>query len=99
MIRSKTKTLFAAREFKDILARNKVRQISLFGSQLVDGVPSPSDYDFLVQFEEDADLLDHVGLKQDLEEYLKKKVDVVTRNSLSRYLRDNVLKEAVSLDV
>lgn len=59
----------------------------------------PRDYDFLVEFQKGVDLFDHVGLKLDLEKYLKKKVDVVTKKSVSKYLRGRVLKEAEYLDV
>lgn len=99
MIKRRLKSLFSGEGFKEILARNKVKRIALFGSQMAEGSRSPRDYDFLVEFEEGADLFDHVGLKLDLEEYLKKKVDVVTKKSLSKYLRDRVLKEAEYLDV
>lgn len=99
MIKLRLKSLFSGKQFKDILARNKVKRIALFGSHLAGNVPYPRDYDFLVEFQQGADLFDHVGLKLDLEKYLKKKVDVVTKKSLSKYLRDRVLKEAEHLDV
>ncbi|OGX37362.1 MAG: hypothetical protein A3G91_00640 [Omnitrophica WOR_2 bacterium RIFCSPLOWO2_12_FULL_50_9] len=99
MIKPRLKSLFSGKEFKEILVRNKVKRIALFGSQVAENVHYPHDYDFLVEFQQGADLFDHVGLKQDLEEYLEKKVDVVTKNSLSKYLRNMVLKEAEYLDV
>lgn len=42
-------------------------------------------------------LLDLVALGDDLEEALGVAVDVVTEKSLSQYLRDRILAEAVSL--
>ena len=42
-------------------------------------------------------LLDLVAIKQELEDLLGRQVHVVTEPSLSPYLRDDVLKEAVSL--
>ena len=42
-------------------------------------------------------LLDLVAIKQELEDLLGRPVHVVTEPSLSPYLRDDVLKEAVSL--
>jgi len=41
--------------------------------------------------------LDIVAIKQDLEDLLGVKVDVVTIYSLSPYMRDEVLKEAVNI--
>jgi predicted nucleotidyltransferase len=38
-----------------------------------------------------------VGLKLDLQELLEKKVDIVTPNSLSQYLRDKILDQAIYL--
>jgi predicted nucleotidyltransferase len=75
----------------------KIRRIALFGSY-VNGAPNKhSDVDFLVEFAKGADLLDQVGLKLDLEAMLHRKVDVVTPGALSKYFRDQVLKEAVYL--
>ena len=83
--------------FRDILRRYKVREISVFGSFALGKATEDSDVDFLVRFEKDADLLDQVGLKLDLEELLGRKVDIVTPNSLSKYIRDAVLEQAVPI--
>jgi len=80
-----------------IAERHGARNVRLFGS-VVRGQEGPeSDIDFLVELEPDRSLLDHVGLIQELEEYLGKKVDVVTDNGLHWYIRDRVLREAVPL--
>ena len=42
-------------------------------------------------------LLDIVAIKQDLEDMLGCKVDVVTESALSPYIRKDVLKEAITL--
>jgi len=47
--------------------------------------------------EEGRSLVDHVALKQDLEELLGRDVDVVTEASLDPRLRDRVLREAIPL--
>jgi predicted nucleotidyltransferase len=51
----------------------------------------------LVDVSEGRSLLDLVALGADLEEALGVAVDVVTEKSLSPYLRDQVLTEAVPL--
>jgi predicted nucleotidyltransferase len=56
-----------------------------------------SDIDVLVDFQEDADLLDLVGLGLFLEEHLGRKVDVVPRKALRKEIRDSVLHEVVPL--
>lgn len=77
--------------------RNRIRRLSLFGSVLRDDFSPKSDVDILVEFEPEAG----VGLFElyDLEQELSRifggrKVDLNTCNSLSRYFRDQVLKEA-----
>jgi len=42
-------------------------------------------------------LIDHVALKQDLEELLGCEVDVVTERSLNPRIREQVLREAIAL--
>ncbi len=74
-----------------------VKRIAVFGSYATGKVNKRSDIDFLVEFEKEADLLDQVGLKLDLQDLLERKVDVVTPDSLSRYLRNSVLDQAVYL--
>ena len=97
MIKKRFENTFGSSEFKRILKVNKVKRIAIFGSYASGQQRKESDVDFLVEFEKSADLLDQVGLKQDLEGLLKKDVDVVTPLSLSRYMREKVLREAVYL--
>ncbi|MBL7170811.1 MAG: nucleotidyltransferase family protein [Candidatus Omnitrophica bacterium] len=82
---------------KSLLKEYKVKRIALFGSCVTGRLNKGSDLDFLVEFEKEADLLDQVGLKQDLEAVLHRKVDVVTPQALSKYFRSQVLGEAVYL--
>ncbi len=83
--------------FKEILRRNKVKSISIFGSYATGEKHEGSDIDFLVEFHEGADLLDMVGLKIELENLLGKKVDIVTQNSISQYLREKIINQAIPL--
>lgn len=73
------------------------RRVRLFGSVVRGEDHDASDLDLLVEMAEDRDLLDRIGLKQDLEELLGVDVDVVTENALHPVLRDRVLTEAVEL--
>ena len=59
--------------------------------------PRASDIDILVELEEGRSLLDHVGLQQELEELLRRNVDVVVEGGLSPYLEKRILSEAVPL--
>jgi len=77
------------------LTKYKVREISVFGSVVRGEQNKESDIDVLVDFQEDADLLDLVGLGLFLEERLGRKVDVVPRKALRKEIRDAVLHEVV----
>jgi predicted nucleotidyltransferase len=73
------------------------RSIRVFGS-VARGEGGPdSDLDLLVGLEPGRGLLDLVAIKQDLEDELGCRVDVVTEAALSPYLRQQVLREAVPL--
>lgn len=73
------------------------RNVRIFGSMARGTMQADSDLDILVTLGPDRSLLDIVALKQDLEDLLNCKVDVVTEAAISPYMRDQILKEAVSL--
>ncbi len=77
-----------------VCARNDVARLRLFGS-VARGEETPdSDVDLLVEFTRPKGLLALVGLEQELEAALGRKVDLLTPAALSPYLRDLVLAEA-----
>ena len=75
------------------LKQNDVKRASLFGSVVRGELTDESDIDILVEFKGKKSLLDLVGLKLELEEMLKRKVDVLTYNSLHPILKDRILRE------
>jgi predicted nucleotidyltransferase len=77
-----------------ICARNDVALLRVFGSAARGEDTAESDLDLLVEFTEPKSLLDLVGIEQEFEDALGRKVDLVTPGSLSPYLRDQVLGEA-----
>jgi len=84
-------------EILGIAGRYGARNIRLFGSIARGTATEASDVDFLLEMEGGRSLLDLVAIKQELEDLLGRQVHVVTEPSLSPYIRDDVLKEAVSL--
>ena len=72
-------------------------RVRVFGSRARGQARPDSDLDILVDLEPGRTLLDLVAIKQDLEDLLGCRVDVVTEASLSPYFRDAVLREAVAL--
>ena len=73
------------------------RNVRLFGSAARGEDRPDSDLDLLVDMDDGRSLVDHVALKQDLEDLLGREIDVVTERSLHPRLRERVLREAVAL--
>lgn len=71
--------------------------IRLFGSVVKGTSKENSDVNLLVAMEPGSSLLDIIAIKQDLEDALGNRVDVVTENSLSPYIKDKILREAINL--
>lgn len=71
--------------------------VRVFGSTGRGEQGPSSDLDLLVDMREGRSLFDLIALSNDLEESLGVEVDVVTEASLSPYIRDRVLDEAVAL--
>ncbi len=76
-----------------ILRKHDVKKAALFGSFARGSTTKKSDVDLLVEFRGVKSLLDLVGLKLELEDVLKKKVDVVTYKSLHPLLKNKILEE------
>jgi len=73
------------------------RNVRIFGSIARGEGKRDSDLDVLVELEPGRSLLDIIAIKQDLEDLLNTKVDVVTEAAVSPYIRDEVLRQAISL--
>lgn len=84
-------------EILRLAEKHGARNVRLFGSIVRDQADPTSDLDVLVEFEDDRSLVDHVALKQALEDLLGCRVDVVEDQALHHALRDRVLSQAVSL--
>jgi uncharacterized protein len=81
----------------EIATTHGAQSIRVFGSRINGTYKKKSDLDLLINLESDRTLLDIVAIKQDLEDLLGCGVDVVTESSLSPYIRDQVVSEAVPL--
>lgn len=76
---------------------NGATDVRVFGS-FARGTERPdSDLDLLIKLKPGGSLLDLVGMKLAIEDVLQRKVDVVTERSLSPYIREQILQEAVPL--
>ena len=79
----------------ELKTKYKVNQIGLFGSYARDSQEESSDIDILAEFNADASLFDLVRLSQYLEESFGKKVQVVSKASLKKELKQYILDEVV----
>jgi uncharacterized protein len=97
-VMSQLEAIRARREAILRLARNYgIRRVRLFGS-VARGEDRPeSDVDVLIEFDPGRSLLDQVGFRQDLEELLGRRIDVVSEGGISPYLEATILREAVPL--
>ena len=77
------------------ILRLGVRRLALFGSVQRDSARADSDVDVLVEFRPGEKSFDHfVALGDLLEQLLGRRVELVTPESLSPFLRPYVLAEA-----
>ena len=77
--------------------RHHIRRLSLFGSMLKGTNRPDSDVDLLVEFEQGAapTFFDLAAIEMELSTLLGgRRVDVRTPQDLSRYFRDEVVREA-----
>ncbi|MFH0938402.1 MAG: nucleotidyltransferase family protein [Planctomycetota bacterium] len=75
-----------------------IRRLALFGSILREDFGSESDIDVLVEFEPGATPgFEFIGIQDELSDIMGYPVDLHTPASLSKYFRDEVLREAEAL--
>ena len=77
----------------EVLRKHGVRKAALFGSIVRGEATEESDIDLLIEFEGRKSLLDLAGLKLELQESLRRKVDVLTYKSLHPLLKERILSE------
>ena len=88
----------AAREKAlEILQKNGIKRAAFFGSIVRGEMTDESNIDILIEFEGRKSLLDLAGLKLDLEDALKRRVDLLTYRSLHPMLKDGILAEQVPI--
>ncbi len=81
---------------RSLCLKHRVIELSLFGSSLRDDFTDVSDVDLLVEFESDARVgfLKLARLQNELSDLFKRPVDLVPKDGLKRFIRDEVLASA-----
>tara|TARA_Y100000310_G_scaffold134486_1_gene133425 strand:+ start:620 stop:913 length:294 start_codon:yes stop_codon:yes gene_type:complete len=78
------------------LRKYGIKKAGIFGSLVTGQQKKSSDIDILVEPPKSMGL-EFVGMKIDLENQLKKKVDLVTYRSVHPYLRKSIMKTEVRI--
>lgn len=94
-------------DISKIISENKVqikslgaKSLGLFGSFARNEATNQSDVDLIVQFEEGKKSYDNfIQLAYLLEDLLGRKVELVTENSLSKYIKPHIEKEVFYVPV
>lgn len=97
-------TYFYIMEFAEIkeaimpvLKKHKVTKAGIFGSYAKNMATDKSDIDILVELTYPMSLLDFIGIKLELENILKKSVDLVEYKAIKPIIRDNILKSEIRI--
>ena len=96
MVKTKEEILDKLKNVREKLKEKfKVKKIGIFGSYVSNKQKATSDIDFLVEFEDNADLFHFIGLSRYLEEIFNTKVDVISKPSLKEELKQHILEEVI----
>ena len=83
-----------AQKIRPVLEKYQITKAELFGSFARGEETAESDVDLIVQLGKPTGLFEFVRIERELGHALGRRVDMTTRNGLSKYIRDNVLAEA-----
>ncbi len=82
-------------EIHSLVRKYRAAAPRVFGSVARGDDHSGSDLDLLVDFTDEASLLDEVGLRLALQDLLRIKVDIVATDTLRGDFRERALREAI----
>jgi predicted nucleotidyltransferase len=82
---------------KNILDRINPTLIGVFGSYARGEENENSDLDLLIDFEQKVDLLELIGIEQELTELLGIKVDLITERSVHSKLKSFIEKDLIRI--
>jgi predicted nucleotidyltransferase len=84
-------------ELRRILREHGVVKASVFGSYARGEARPDSDLDILVSYGDGVSLFTHFDLRDELEKYGGKPVDIISDRALSRHFRPYVEKDKVTI--
>jgi hypothetical protein len=84
-------------ELRRIAVRHGIERLRVFGSYARGEAAAESDVDLLIRLQPGRGFSDLMAFCNEVEAALGRRVDVVTEDGLSPYIRDRVLAEAIPL--
>lgn len=93
----KTKVSEIKRSIVPVLKAMGIVKAGLFGSAARDELRPSSDIDLLIETNGKLNLFEFVGLKQNLETRLARRVDLVEYSALKPSLKKKILAEQISI--
>ena len=82
---------------KETLKRYSPTMVGVFGSYARNEQNADSDLDVLIDFKKSIDLIELIGLEQELTELLGIKVDLVTVKSVKQNLQPYIQKDLIRI--
>ncbi len=97
MIDKINKTLIKLKpKIKKILKKNKVKKAGIFGSYAIGEQKKNSDIDILIEPPKGIGF-GFVGIQLELQNKLKKKIDLLSYNGISPYLKEKILNQEIRI--
>ena len=90
----KTQNIVKLISDSDVAEKYGVRRLAFFGSFDTPKFHKDSDIDILVEFIQPVGFVKFIRLENELSGLFKRKMDLVTKSSLSKFFRSEVLKKA-----
>lgn len=82
---------------KNITGKYNAKMVGIFGSYARNEQTTQSDLDVLIDFESNINLLELIGIEQELSELLGIKVDLVTLKSVNKKLEAYINQDIIRI--
>ena len=86
-----------ADKIESLLIQFNVKKAAVFGSYAREEANSKSDVDLLMKFDENFGFIEFSQLEDRIKRSLRKKVDVLSFDYINEYMKEEILREAVTI--
>lgn len=92
-----TKNIEQIKKASAPIMANGVKRAGIFGSLVKGNFDAYSDIDIVIEFNKGKTLFDIIRLRNELQNRLNKKVDLITYNSIRHFLREEIFKNQIAI--